>query len=305
MWLILHHAGVSMHLFCSKTRNNAQLFLLCEVKMKIFIKLLTIIFLVAGFPLLGFTISAEEAKPSKEMLEQQNALNAYNDLYEMFMLNGVPNNYAGEYIDGSHLVILISNDDQTPYRDILEKHDCIQFKRTKLSYKELQELFDKAVNMFTSNEKGNKLCEEAHINVINNSVDIEINAIEYIKLPKEERDKFFIDGVNYKYVNSSYALNSIIIAEKNGACGWNELDGERYYIKSDGTFATKSTNIDGIRYKFSSKGIYLGKYSGWTKSAKGKRYWKDGKLVKNDWIKTPNGKLYYAGEKGYMVQPPK
>lgn len=267
--------------------------------MKKIIKLLTVILLAAGFPLFSLSISAEDAKPSKEMLEQQNALNAYNDLYEMFMLNGVPNNYAGEYIDGTHLVILISNDDEVPYRDIWEKHDCIQFKRTEHSHKELQELFDKAVNMFTSNEKGSKLCEEANINIINNSVDIEINAIEYIKLPKEERDKFFIDGVNYKFVNSSYALNSLIIAEKNGACGWNELDGERYYIKSDGTFATKSTNIDGIRYKFSSKGICLGTYSGWTKSDKGRRYWYNGKLLTNKTF-IASGVKYYADEKGYV-----
>lgn len=267
--------------------------------MKKFIKLITVILLAAAFPLLAFPASAEEAKPSKAMLEQQNALNAYNDLYEMFMLNGVPNNYAGEYIEGSYLVILISNDDQTPYRDILEKHDCIQFKRVKYSYKELQELFDKAVNMFTGNEKGGKLCEEAYINVKKNSVDIEINAMEYIKLPKEERDEFFIDGVNYKFVNSSYALNSVIIAEKNGACGWNELDGERYYIKSDGTFATKSATIDGIRYKFSSKGICLGKYSGWTKSGKGRRYWYNGKLLTNKTF-IAGGVKYYADEKGYV-----
>lgn len=267
--------------------------------MKKFIKRITVVLLAAAFPLLAFPTSAEEAKPSKEMLEQQNALNAYNDLYEMMMLNGVPNNYAGEYIDGSYLVILISNDDQTLYRDILEKHDCIQFKRTEHSYKELQELFDKAVNMFTGNEKGGKLCEDAYINVKKNSVDIEINAMEYIKLPKEERDEFFIDGVNYKFVNSSYALNSLIIAEKNGACGWNELDGERYYIKSDGTFATKSANIDGIRYKFSSKGICLGKYSGWTKSGKGRRYWYNGKLLTNKTF-IAGGVKYYADEKGYV-----
>lgn len=267
--------------------------------MKKFIKLITVILLAAAFPLLAFPTSAEEAKPSKAMLEQQNALNAYNDLCEMMMLNGVPNNYAGEYIDGSYLVILISNDDQTLYRDILDKHDCIQFKRVKYSYKELQELFDKAVNLFTGNEKGSKLCEDAYINVKKNSVDIEINAMEYIKLSKEERDEFFIDGVNYKFVNSSNALNSLIIAEKNGACGWNELDGERYYIKSDGTFATKSANIDGIRYKFSSKGICLGKYSGWTKSGKGRRYWYNGKLLTNKTF-TAGGVKYYADEKGYV-----
>ncbi len=82
--------------------------------------------------------------------------------------------------------------------------------------------------------------------------------------------------------------------------GWKEDSvGSRYYV--NGVLQTKSKVIDGIRYKFSADGYSQGKYTGWTKSAKGKRYWKDGKLVKNDWIKTPNGKLYYAGEKGYMT----
>lgn len=266
--------------------------------MRKFIKLLTVILLAASFPLLAFHTSAEEAKPSKEMLEQQGALSAYDDLCEMFMLNGTPNNYAGEYIDGSDLVILISDDDRTPYRYVSEKHDCIQFKITEYSYKELQALFDEAVNLFTINEKGGNLFEAAYINVMNNSVDVEINAMEYIKLPKEEREEFFIDGVNYKLVNSSFTLDALIIAENNGACGWSELDGERYYIKSDGTFATKSTIIDGIRYKFSSKGICLGKYSGWTKSDKGRRYWYNGKSLTNKTFMA-SGVKYYADEKGY------
>ena len=83
--------------------------------------------------------------------------------------------------------------------------------------------------------------------------------------------------------------------------GWNEIDGNRYYIKSDGTVLTKSAVIDGIRYKFDESGICQGKYTGYTKSSKGKRYWKNGELVKNKWIRVKGVRKYYAGSDGYFV----
>ncbi len=61
--------------------------------------------------------------------------------------------------------------------------------------------------------------------------------------------------------------------------GWNRINNTDYYVKSDGTLATKSTIIDGVRYKFTSDGVCHGKYTGWTKSSAGRKYWKDGKLL--------------------------
>ena len=83
--------------------------------------------------------------------------------------------------------------------------------------------------------------------------------------------------------------------------GWNEIDGERYYIKSDGTVLTKSAVIDGIRYQFGKDGVSQGEYTGFTKSNKGRRYWKNGELVKNQWVKGKDGRKYYAGTDGYVV----
>ena len=61
--------------------------------------------------------------------------------------------------------------------------------------------------------------------------------------------------------------------------GWNTINNTDYYVKSDGTLATKSTIIDGVRYKFTSDGVCHGKYTGWTKSSAGRKYWKDGKML--------------------------
>ncbi len=83
--------------------------------------------------------------------------------------------------------------------------------------------------------------------------------------------------------------------------GWNTINGADYYINSDGAIQTKSCSIDGIRYSFSADGVCKGRYTGWTKSSKGRRYYKNGELVKNKWLKTKSGKRYYADEKGYVV----
>ncbi len=83
--------------------------------------------------------------------------------------------------------------------------------------------------------------------------------------------------------------------------GWNTINENRYYVKKNGTLAIKSTTINGIRYKFSSDGICRGKYTGWTKSENGSRYYKNGVLLKNKWLKTKSGKRYYADSNGYIV----
>ncbi|MBQ8842421.1 MAG: hypothetical protein IJZ65_07320, partial [Ruminiclostridium sp.] len=69
---------------------------------------------------------------------------------------------------------------------------------------------------------------------------------------------------------------------------------------SDGTMITKSCKIGGVRYKFTSDGVCKGKYTGWTKSSKGRRYWKDGILITNRYLRTKSGVRYYADENGYV-----
>ena len=86
--------------------------------------------------------------------------------------------------------------------------------------------------------------------------------------------------------------------------GWYEIHGARYYVKKDGTLATSSLTIDGIRYKFDESGICQGKYTGFTKSTKSgnaMRYWKNGELLKNKWIKVTGVRKYYSGADGYFV----
>ncbi len=100
--------------------------------------------------------------------------------------------------------------------------------------------------------------------------------------------------------------------------GWNEIDGERYYIKSDGTVLTKPAVIDGIRYKFGKDGVCQGKYTGKVKSGNSVICYRNGVKQEDElfrgWFKA-GGKRFYAkdgvirtgwvtvGSKRYYIDP--
>ena len=84
--------------------------------------------------------------------------------------------------------------------------------------------------------------------------------------------------------------------------GWNTIDGNTYYITSDGTIITKSVIIDDVRYKFTKDGVCHGKYSGFTRSKNGLRYYKDGVIIKNKCIRFTDGRIYIADKDGYLTK---
>lgn len=93
-------------------------------------------------------------------------------------------------------------------------------------------------------------------------------------------------------------------AEKPSASfhsGWNSVGEKEYYVKKDGTLATGSITIGNVRYQFDKDGVCQGRYTGYTRSKKGRRYWKDGILVRNFWIQKNGKRKYYAGEDGYFL----
>lgn len=81
--------------------------------------------------------------------------------------------------------------------------------------------------------------------------------------------------------------------------GWKTVKGNRYFFKKSGEAAVKSTIISGVRYRFGSDGICKGKYTGWTTSTKGRKYFKNGVMYKNKWVKTKSGTRYYLTSTGY------
>ena len=59
--------------------------------------------------------------------------------------------------------------------------------------------------------------------------------------------------------------------------------------------------VNGVAYRCSDSGEQTGKFTGWAKNSKGGRYYKNGILYKNKWIKVKSGKRFYAGEDGYLT----
>lgn len=130
------------------------------------------------------------------------------------------------------------------------------------------------------------------------------------------RNKSDLSGITiYSYLAYVTAPSgwdtSRVLAERNpdisvavldsGKNGWQKAEGKEFYVKKNGQLATSNTTISGTRYKFDKNGVYKGKYTGWTKSSKGRRYYKDGKLIKSKWIKNKYGERYYVDKNGYSV----
>lgn len=98
---------------------------------------------------------------------------------------------------------------------------------------------------------------------------------------------------------TAFSMLAIPAAASEKAFGWTEENGITCYIREDGSMVKKNTVIDGIRYKFGKDGECKGKYTGWTKTSKGRSYYKDGVKYKNRWVKFKSGKKYYIDADGY------
>ena len=83
--------------------------------------------------------------------------------------------------------------------------------------------------------------------------------------------------------------------------GWKEENGKKFYINADGEKVTGFKVIDGVGYTFTDDGDCKGKYTGHTKSSKGRKYYKDGTVLTNCWLKVNGERKYYATENGWFL----
>lgn len=118
------------------------------------------------------------------------------------------------------------------------------------------------------------------------------------EVPEDEAILFAVFHYNgYEYEDGAVGFRFTEIARPLTAVG-----GKEYFVKSDGSLAVGGSRIvDGVRYRFGEDGALQGRYTGFTRSDKGRRYWKDGVLVKNRWIRVGGERKYYAGADGYFV----
>ncbi len=125
--------------------------------------------------------------------------------------------------------------------------------------------------------------------------DIDVDS-ELLEESWEDGTDFFSDFFDALASNHASGVSYAECSEES----WVNFDDKKYYVGSDGMLVTKSRKIDGIRYKFSPNGVCAGRYTGWTKSDNGRRYWKNGILVKDRQFTAPNGKKYSANAEGYV-----
>ena len=115
--------------------------------------------------------------------------------------------------------------------------------------------------------------------------------------------KYNKDGELYRFASKEkyfgYRICRRVPKDRLYKSCWLQSGENKYYIGKDGLPVTSSTTIGGIRYKFGENGVCQGKYTGWTRSPKGRRYWKDGILQKNTEITTESGKTYTIDKNGY------
>ena len=70
------------------------------------------------------------------------------------------------------------------------------------------------------------------------------------------------------------------------------------------SFADKLKTVDGTLYRYSDSGEQKGKYTGWVKTSKGRYYYKNGKMIKNKWLKLNGQPAYYLGKNGRAMTGP-
>lgn len=81
---------------------------------------------------------------------------------------------------------------------------------------------------------------------------------------------------------------------------WREIDGKLFFLSADGSMVTKFSVIDGVAYDFTADGVCKGRYTGFTRSSKGRRYYKNGMMTANKWLNAKNGTRYLTGPDGYL-----
>lgn len=95
-----------------------------------------------------------------------------------------PDNYAGAYVDGETLIIMLTDDDSSPYGYMSEYEDCIMYKLTEHSLNELEELFDSDILP--------NLLDEHDIEMVMMGIDQKSNAVMievFDKYTDEQKEK--------------------------------------------------------------------------------------------------------------------
>ncbi|MDE7193026.1 MAG: hypothetical protein K2O14_03550 [Oscillospiraceae bacterium] len=170
------------------------------------------------------TVYIDGVPVPQEMLLQEEALNAYDALYNRFEQDEdnnyiLPDDYAGEYIDDSYnLVVQLTTDDYSEYEFLLDEFDCVVFKTVEYSNNELTELAREArTSIIETESKDNIEYVSSCVDVKNNKALIEIGtkdlnvrsnitSYSYRNLPLE---------IKYAYIEDKVQQDSSVETSRN------------------------------------------------------------------------------------------
>ena len=122
-------------------------------------------------------------------------------------------------------------------------------------------------------------------------------AVLYKKSDTENKAVVSYGGADGKLTEVRGRL--FLICDDGGyAVGWQNVSGNNYYFRENGSAVVKNTVIDGLRYTFGKDGVCKGKYLGWVKRAEKYYYYKNGEMKKNCWLRVKGRKTYYLTSDG-------
>ncbi|MCM1418955.1 MAG: S1 family peptidase [Bacteroides sp.] len=158
--------------------------------------------------------------PDEGMIRQDFALQAYDELYDHFEQDEnnnyiYPDNYAGEYIDDDYnLVLLITDSEDSFYKDILINYDCVRFETVDYSYSELDELREKSVTDLLTISSDPLLYCASYVDIKSNTAVVEINSSHASSLNSESKKRFLTNrnpAVTYKFVDGNIEAQSTTV----------------------------------------------------------------------------------------------
>lgn len=149
--------------------------------------------------------TSEQVSESTEEVKQPAAptsstAEAIDHLYRN--VNGYkrPNNFAGAHTVDGTLMIMITDDDQTPY-DFMSEFDCVSFERVEYSLNELEDILRVGIPQKTLLEN-EIIWVNAGVETLSNSIQIDVYDESYTDAQKSEIASFVEDyPVTIKYVD--------------------------------------------------------------------------------------------------------
>ncbi len=247
-----------------------------KLKKILLLSLTVIIFLTQSIPV--WAIDRELNDDQRNLIAL--AIEDHGEAVRYYCENMIYDGIYGTYILGKE------NENEL---ELLSRKTLISFEKT-----ESKKVEDQTFRLYVYTDR-------SHIYVI--QIPTKTRSVYTFKellktIPENEKIVFAV----FHFQSYEYENEKVSFRFKEYTDSFVTVNGKEYCIKSDGTVLTKSAVVDGIRYKFDESGVCQGKYTGFTKSDKGRRYWKNGKLIKNGWIRVKGKRKYYAGADGYFVK---